>query len=195
VDVAVIGAGNVGGTIGRALARGGHRVWFGSRHPDTVAATGTGTATTVGDAIVAAEIVVVAVPAGAMPDFLSEHGAALAGKLAVDAVNRIGGPGPANSAHLFAEHAPAARYARAFNSLGWENFEQPRFGDVTADLLFSSAEADQAAMEALIGAVGLNPVYLGPDQFDVLDSVVRLWFTLAVGRHGGRHLAFKVLHD
>jgi hypothetical protein len=38
-------------------------------------------------------------------------------------------------------------------------------------------------------------LYLGPDQQDTLDGVMRLWFTLAVGQGRGRHLAFKVLDD
>lgn len=32
--VAVIGTGPIGGTLGRAFARGGHQVVFGSRHPE-----------------------------------------------------------------------------------------------------------------------------------------------------------------
>jgi predicted dinucleotide-binding enzyme len=195
VKVAIIGTGNIGGTIGRALARAGHQVWFGSRHPETVEATGGATATAIGEAIGNADVVLVSVPAGAVESFLGEHGAALAGKLAIDATNNMGGSGPAHAAATFAKLAPDARYARAFNSLGWENFERPRFGDQTADLFFSTAEPAEAETAAVIEAVGLHPVYLGPDQYDLLDDVVRLWFTLAIGRKGGRHLAFKVLHD
>jgi predicted dinucleotide-binding enzyme len=196
MDVAVIGTGNIGGVIGRALARAGHRVWFGSRHPGREpAAAETATVATVGEAIAAAEVVVLTVPGTAVPALAAEHSGALAGKLVVDATNRIGGPGPIHHAQTFAQLVPEARYARAFNTLGWENFDRPQFGDATADLFFSAAAPDQAAVEALIGAVGLIPVYLGPDQFDTLDGVLRLWFALAVGQHRGRHLAFKVLQD
>lgn len=196
MNVAVIGTGNVGGALGRALAGAGQRVWFGSRHPDGQPAGAEGAeVTTVAAALAAAEVVVLTVPGGTVAEFLGEHGAALAGKLVVDAANRIGGQGPAHSAALFAEQAPAARYARAFNTLGWENFAEPRFAGAAADLFYSCAEADRAAVAELISAVGLNPVYVGADQYDLLDGVLRLWFALAVGQQRGRHLAFKVLQD
>jgi len=34
-----------------------------------------------------------------------------------------------------------------------------------------------------------------PDQVSIVDSVMRLWFSLAVGRGMGRRLAFKVLSE
>jgi hypothetical protein len=48
-------------------------------------------------------------------------------------------------------------------------------------------------VETLVEAVGLRPAYLGPDQHEVVDGVLRLWFALALGRRRGRHLAFRVL--
>ena len=88
---------------------------------------------------------------------------------------------------------PTARYARAFNPVGWENFAEPRFGDTAADLFFSADEADRPLVEALIEAVGLRPAYVGANQQDVVDGVLQLWFALAVGQHRGRRLAFRVL--
>jgi predicted dinucleotide-binding enzyme len=38
--IAVIGTGNLGGTLGRAFAGAGHQVTFGSRHPDDDQAAG-----------------------------------------------------------------------------------------------------------------------------------------------------------
>ena len=34
MKIAIIGAGNVGGTLGKAWAKKGHQVFFGVRHPD-----------------------------------------------------------------------------------------------------------------------------------------------------------------
>lgn len=198
MNVAVIGTGKVGTTIGRAVARAGHAVQFGSRSPSGDIAAGHGAAmkvTTIPDALAPADLVVVAVPGNAVEEFARQHGAALAGKIVVDATNRSGGAGPTHSASTFAEHAPQARYARAFNTLGWENFADPDFGGTTADLFFSCPTADRPTVEDLVSAVGLRPMYLGEEQYDTLDGVVRLWFALAVGQGRGRHLAFKVLHD
>lgn len=198
LNVAVVGAGNIGGTLGRAFARAGHKVTFGVRDPDasgaaSVAADSGADIATVAQSLVGAEVVLVALPGNVVEPFVRQHAAALESLLIIDATNRIGGPGPAHSRDAVLGAVPTARYARAFNSLGWENFAEPLFGDTAADLFFSANEEDRPLVEALVSAVGLRPVYVGPDQHEVVDGVLRLWFALAVGQQRGRRLAFRVL--
>jgi predicted dinucleotide-binding enzyme len=194
VTVAVIGTGFIGGTLGRAFARAGLPTVFGSRRPETdVAAQDSGaTVTTVADAVAKSDTLVLAVPTSAVEDLLLTHGDDLAGKLVIDAANNINGP-VAHHADLVARHAPQARYARAFNTLGGENLAEPDFQGTRADMFYSASEADRAAMDALIDAVGLRPMYVGEDQADVVDGVLRLWFALAIAQGHGRHLAFHTL--
>jgi 8-hydroxy-5-deazaflavin:NADPH oxidoreductase len=173
-------------------------VTFGVRDPAGSAATAVvaasgAQAARVADALVGAEVVVLALPGTVVEPFLRQHAAALESLLIVDAANRIGGPGPAHSRDAVIAAVPTARYARAFNTVGWENFAEPQFGDTVADLFFSADEADRPLVEALIEAVGLRPAYVGADQHDVVDGVLRLWFALAVGQQRGRRLAFRVL--
>jgi hypothetical protein len=196
MKVAVIGTGNIGGTLGRAFAGAGHDVTFGSRSPgdDQVAQ---GTAARVSDvagALDGADAVVLAIPGPAIDGLLAEHAPLLAGRLVLDAANRIGGGGgPANSHGLITAKAPGARYARVFNSLGVENLADPQFADGPADMFFSAPAADRAAVEELITAVGLRPVYLGDGQQEVVDGVLRLWFALVMGQGHSRHMAFRLL--
>ena len=194
--IAVIGTGNIGATIGRAWARAGHEVTFGSRHPDDDAAPGdTGAAVAgIADALDGAEVVLLAVPAQAVDGFLADHAARLDGLLVIDATNRIGAP-VVNAAPQIAQAAPRARYVRAFNSLGWENFANPSFGGVAPDLFFSASAADRATAEQLISDVGLRPAYLGENRQDVVDGATPLWFALVQARGGNRRLAFRVLED
>jgi predicted dinucleotide-binding enzyme len=182
LQIAVAGTGNIGGTLGRAFERAGHAVGLASR--DGLA-----------EAFAGADVIVLAVPAGAVAGLVQEHAAALEGKLVVDATNNIGGPGPAHSHAAIADAVPTARYARAFNTLGWENLADPRFGGTVADFFFSSTEQDRPVLEQLVAAVGGRPVYAGEGQEDVVDGVLRLWFALAIGQKRGRHLAFRVLDD
>jgi predicted dinucleotide-binding enzyme len=116
------------------------------------------------------------------------------GKVVVDATNDVQGSG---KLHALDELVDGAHPVRAFNTLGWENFAEPVVGGVTADLLYAAEEG--VAMdtgERLIRDVGLEPVWVGSvDAFDLVDSVTRLWFTLALQRKLGRRLAFKVLRD
>ncbi len=185
MTTAVIGSGKIGGTLGRAFARRGIPTVFGSRHPS-------GDLVSIPDALAQADVVLLALPAGAVEDFLRTHGPALAGKLVIDAANNVGAP-VAHHARLVAELAPEARYARAFNSLGWENFENPDFDGVPADLFYSGPAADRETMDAHIAAVGLRPMYCGDNQHDAVDAVLRLWFALAIGQKHGRNLAFRTL--
>jgi hypothetical protein len=186
VNVTVIGNGNIGGTIGRALAAAGHSIFFGAREPDRATAE-----ESIPDALAASDVVVVAIPGAAVDSFVSGNAAALAGKLVVDATNRVGNP-VLNSAATYRDQAPGSRYARAFNSLGWECLADPVFGDERADMFFAAPAADRATVEELVGALGLRPVYVGEDP-EVADCAGRLWLTLVFGQKRGRNLALRVI--
>jgi predicted dinucleotide-binding enzyme len=194
IQVAVIGTGNIGGTVGRALARAGYGVTFGARRPTESADAAGDTAAKVADipsALASSDVILLAVPAGAVDAFISENGDAIRDKLIIDATNRVGGDGSAN-AHAALSQV-TSHYARAFNTLGWENFENPRFGDVEADLFYSATEADRQTMDTLIAAVGLRPQYLGDGQQEVVDGLLRVWFALVFGQKHDRRLALRVL--
>jgi 8-hydroxy-5-deazaflavin:NADPH oxidoreductase len=184
--IAVVGSGNIGGTIGEKWRRAGHEVAFTSRSPrppQTVA---------IPDAIADAEIVLLAVPGGAVPDVLAEHGAALDGRIVIDATNDIGGE-RLHHAEAYAQ-APGARFVRAFNTLGYELFAEPQIGGVVADLFWCGSE--DAGVEGLIEDVGLRPVRVGDiDAIDVVDGAARLWLTLVFRGGHPRRLAFKMLTD
>ena len=114
-----------------------------------------------------------------------------AGKLVIDATNNMDQPVVNNRAAL----PSSVRYARAFNSVGGENLADPEFPDGPADMFFSAAEDDRAVVEDMIQGVGLRPVYVGPDQEDVIDGLFRLWIALAIGQRRGRRLALRLLQD
>jgi predicted dinucleotide-binding enzyme len=186
MKIAVIGAGNIGRTLGGKWAAAGHEVVYGVRSPGAP-----GTAA-IADAAAGAEVVVLAVPGGAAKDVVASLGGALAGKVVIDATNDIQGGG---KLHALDELADGAHPVRAFNTLGWENFADPVFDGVTADLFYAAEEGTGKDVAAeLIADIGLQPVWLGGlDAFDLVDSLTRLWFTLAFQRKLGRRLAFKML--
>ena len=202
IHIAVLGAGNIGGTLGRKWVAAGHQVAFGVADPQSSnkaqavrADVGeAATFTEVAKALEGADVVVLAVPGAAVDELIRANAARLDGKTIIDASNRMGG-GPMNSVASLSATAPSARVYRAFNTLGWENFAEPVFGGVQADLFFAGPDgASRETVERLISDVGLRPVYVGgPDQVGVVDSLASLWFALALGQRKGRHLAFKVL--
>jgi predicted dinucleotide-binding enzyme len=186
--IAVIGTGNIGGTLGRKWRAAGHDVVFGSRNPSAEGPGGAPVAA-VADALAGAEVVLLAVP-GRAAEITGSHGAALAGKVVIDAVNHIG-EAESSSRALIAAAAPGARYVRAFNTLGWENFADPLPG---TDLFFAADPDARPVAEELIGDIGIGPVYVGDaGATGTVDGLLPLWLAL-VQRHGGnRRLALRIV--
>lgn len=136
LKIATIGAGNIGRTLGGVWAKAGHPVMLSSRHPaelkDDVARMGANAkAGTVAEAIAFADVVLLAVPYGAMPAIAKDHAKALAGKvLVLDATN----PSPARDGAIAdealklgaglhtAKLLPGSRIVRAFNAIAAARF-------------------------------------------------------------------------
>jgi predicted dinucleotide-binding enzyme len=157
---------------------------------------GKASADTVANAIVYGDVVLFATPWSAVEAIVKANAKGLDSKIVIDATNNFGGPVVSNVETISAG-APAAKVFRAFNSLGWENFEDPRFGETQVDLFFCGPDDEaRPVVEALINEVGLRPVWVGgPDQLQLVDAVGSLWVTLAYGRGMGRRLAFRLLTE
>lgn len=199
--IAIIGAGNIGGTLGAKWAAAGHSVVFGVRDPESpkarasLGAAGAGAAaTSIAEALTSAEVVLLSLPGAAVAAFAGEHGAALGRKLVIDATNQFGQP-VMNGIATIQAAAPGAQLVRAFNSLGWENFAEPTIDGVQVDLLYCAPAGEaQAVAERLIADVGLRPVRVGDlAQAPLVDSIGALWGALVFGQGHSRQLAFKVL--
>lgn len=202
IRIAVLGAGNIGGTLGKKWAAAGHSVAFGVNDPQgqhaqalRAALDGGVTIGSPAEALAEGDVVLMAVPGSAMDATISANAARLGGKTIIDAANRMGGSGPVNSFATFRAQTPTARVYRAFNTYGWEVFANPVFDGVTADHFYCGPDGEsRAVVERLISDIGLRPVRVGDaDQVEVVDSLLRLWFTLANGQGMGRHLAFSLL--
>jgi len=189
--IAVIGKGNIGGSLGSRWLAAGYDVVYGARDGS---GEGPGGAPVrgIGDALKDADVVVLAVPGQVVADVVTEHGTALAGKTVIDAVNRIGAP-EFDSRAIIADAAPQARYVRAFNSLGWENFANPMPG---TNLFFAADPDARATAEELINAVGLEPAFLGDATATAtVDGLLPLWFALVQHNGGNRRVALRIIAE
>lgn len=201
MDIAILGAKLIGGTLGKSWAKAGHRVFFGVRNPDNpelkalVDSIGpAASAGTIAEAIGRAPVVVFAIPGKAMDDTIAAHAAALAGKIVIDPTNKMGAP-VSNSIATFTEKVPDAKVFRAYANLGFDVFANPRYGDDRADLFYAGADGDaQQKVEQLINDMGMRPIRVGGiDKAPVVDSLGKLWVALAYEQKMGRQVAFKVL--
>lgn len=200
-DIAVIGAGHVGGTLARTWSEAGHHITFGAREPGKpelleLAERIGARVSSVSEAIAASDVVLFAIPGAAMAETVGSLGAELDGKVAIDATNNIRGE-VMHGAAVVTAVAPGASYCRAFNALGWEFFDEPMVDGTPADLFFCGPDGEvRETVERLIADVGLRPVWVGgPEEVDVVDGVFGLWLTLAVKRGLGRRLALKMIRE
>ena len=187
----MIGKGNIGGSLGGKWRAAGHDVVYGARD-GSGEGPGGAPVRSIGDALKDADVVVLAVPGQVVADVVTEHGTALAGKTVIDAVNRIGAP-EFDSRAIIADAAPQARYVRAFNSLGWENFANPMPG---TNLFFAADPDARATAEELIKAVGLEPAFLGDATATAtVDGLLPLWFALVQHNGGNRRVALRIIAE
>lgn len=174
MDIAIIGAGNVGRALATAFTRAGHQVVITSRDPEdsgsVAAETGARVAATNAEAAAAAEIVVLAIPFTSAPDVAAEIADAVAGKTVVDVSNRMsfGANGPdidtsTSNAEELAALLPAAHVVKAFNTLFASHQTDPIAEGIVLDG-FVAADDDTARSQVLelVASVGLDPIDVGP---------------------------------
>ncbi len=216
--IAILGSGNVGGTLGRRWATLGHDVAFGVRDPQRGAAAvkgGSGDGalpagarvTTPADAVRGADVLLLATPWPAVPTALAELGpGALDGIVLLDATNPLGaglrlesGPGGASGAEQVQALAPTARVVKVFNTTGFDNMRDPAYNGAASVMFYAGddAAAKQVAHQ-LASALGFDAVDAGPLQrARELEHLAVLWISLAMGVGGtpslGRSIAFQLM--
>lgn len=208
LKIAILGAGNVGGALGRQWAAAGHEIVFGVPHPSgarameaLAALQGKGRAADNAQAAQGADAVVLSVPWPAAKDAIAAAGD-LRGKVLVDCTNPLTPDlkGLAvglttSSAEQVASWVPQARVVKAFNTIGAANFGKAEFEGQRADGFYCGDDAEAKTVVArLTEEMGLHPVDVGPlRNARLLEPLAMLWIDLAVNqRQGGNH-AFKLL--
>ena len=199
----IIGAGHVGGTLGRLLEAQGHDVRFGVRDPGTQAAGGLPHARMGSVAEVAAfgDVILLAVPWTAVKDALAATGP-LTGKTVIDAVNPVlpdlSGLAVGTTtfaAEEIAKLIPQAKVVKCFNTLGAVNFPHPEFGSAKASMFFAGDDAGAKLIVAELGnQLGFDMIDAGPlAQSRWLEAMAILWITMAYKYGGSSRSAFKLL--
>jgi len=176
IRIGVIGAGNIGGAIGKLWAKAGHEVLFSSRNPDSLKplVEEAGPRTKAGTPKEAAEfgpVVFLAVPYGAVPQIGKDYGPLMKGKVLIDCSNpsarRDGEMAEAarqkGSGVATAEYIPGARVVRAFGTINYKIALQNahREGDkIAIPIAGDDADAVKVASNLVIDA-GFEPVMVG----------------------------------
>ncbi|MGA7383160.1 MAG: NADPH-dependent F420 reductase [Methylocella sp.] len=205
MKISILGAGNVGGTLGRAWARKGHDVFFGVPNPGDVKTqellTTIGSkarAGTVAETAAAGDVIVLATPWPATKDAIQAAGN-LAGKVVVDCTNPLKPDftGLAlgyttSGAEQVAEWAKGAKVFKAFNQTGFNNMADPGFdGQRAVMFVCGDDDAQKATVLKLATDIGFEAIDAGNLVIArLLEPYGMLWIHLALARGLGRDFAF-----
>ncbi|MGR2751927.1 NADPH-dependent F420 reductase [Agromyces arachidis] len=208
--IAIVGHGRVGGALATQLARLGEEVVIGlpPGRPDT-----TGpllqreprlTTAPMAEAVTASELVLVALPFGAIDGVIAPLASQLAGRVVVDATNPIG-PGlthglasERSAADVISALAPDAHVVKAFNIYGAENYGAPPepVGPVRPAMLLAGDDSTaKATVSALLDRMGWQPLDVGPRSRAVhLEHLTLLWLGLVRAGDHRADLTWGALH-
>lgn len=209
MQIAIIGAGNVGASLGRGWARAGHHICFGVVNPENPkhqtalqGADGSRIAT-VADAIKDAEVLVLAVPWDAVPDVLRACGS-LDGRLILDVTNPLkSGPDGLRLALGFstsggeevARLATGASVFKTLNQVGFAVMSNTQ-GYSSRPLMFVAGDdaAKKPLVLELVSTLGFEAVDAGPlHNARLLEPYAMLWIDQTMNHGASTTNAFGML--
>lgn len=215
MNIAIIGAGNVGGALGRSWAKAGHTISFGVRHPQSekakklIAETGSGaTATEPSVAVKSADVIALATPWDATPAALAAAGNLL-GKIVIDCTNPLKfTPGVGlelaigftdSGGETVARLAAGARVVKAFNTYGWENLTNAHYPNAAQLKPVMFLAGDDLAAKSIVTQLAGD---IGFESFDAgmlraareLEPLALIWIRRALSDERDSGFTWARLH-
>lgn len=193
MNIAIIGAGNVGKTLGQGWSSKGHVVKYGSRSPERDELS-------VPAAAAFGEVIVLSVPWPGAHEALRSCGD-LAGKVLLDCTNPLTADlnlevGQTTSGgEMVATWASGARVVKIFNTTGVGNMANPRYPEGPVTMLYAGDDATAKKIAAQLASdLGFDPVDAGPlVKARLLEPFASLWINLAVFQGLGTDFAFRLM--
>lgn len=208
MKIAILGTGNVGGTLGRRWAQAGHQVIFGSRHPGSLkvqtlleACGPNACVGTLQEAVDASEVVLLATPWSSAQETLASLGN-LDGKVLIDCINPINESFTGlthgfdeSAAELVASWVPQARVVKAFNTISSKVMDNPHFDGKPASMMICGDDKlAKMIVNQLASDLGFHVVDSGPlYNARYLEPLAMLYIYLAVREGWGSNSAFHLV--
>lgn len=173
--IGIIGSGQMGGALGLKWAEAGHQVFFSSRHPEELAelvaeAGPNAQAGLPDEAARFGDVILIAVPYGALPQVGQDYGSLMQGKVVIDVGNpREDRDGPMAADAIAkgtgvasAEYLPGVRLVRALNAVAFTMVrDAPRSPErIGVPIAADDPEAIEIATR-LVEDAGFDPVVVG----------------------------------
>jgi 8-hydroxy-5-deazaflavin:NADPH oxidoreductase len=182
--IGIIGAGNMGGPIGKLWADAGHEILYSSRNPAELmelvqAAAPRASAGYADAAAYFGDVILLAVPPSAIQQIGQDYGKLMQGKIVIDITNpRADRDGPQTDQWLamgtglaMAQYLPGVRLVKAFNTLSSRMLDNPAPTGERIGVPVAGDDDEAVAIVAdLVRDAGFEPVIVGPlasaKQFD-----------------------------
>jgi hypothetical protein len=207
VNIAIIGAGRVGGALGTRWAVAGHAVMYGVRRPDDpkiaplLEGTPNARAGSVAQAAAFGDVVVIATPWSATESAVRAAGS-LAGKVVVDVTNPLNETfsgltvgHTSSGGEMVAAWAKGAKVVKTLNSTGSNNMLDPKYGKDAVSMFVCGDDAGaKQTVSELVQALGFDVVDAGPlASARLLEPLAMLWISLAYAWGQGTDIAFRLM--
>ena len=207
MKIAILGAGNVGGTLGKGWVNKGHQVFFGVRQPNDEKTQNllqdigsNARAGTNEDAIAFSNIIVLALPWQVVQKVL--EAVDVSDKIIIDATNpltpdfsglEIGFD--TSGAEKVAQWAKGAKVFKSFNQTGWENMANPVYeGKATVMLVCGDDEEAKKTVLQLVEDIGFEAVDAGKlEVARLIEPFGMTWIHLAFKQGLGRDWALQIV--
>jgi predicted dinucleotide-binding enzyme len=206
--IGILGAGAVGGTLGRAWANSGHQVAFATRNPDDPKLTNlalsigpNASAGAVPRVVERSEVVVLATPWTAvreMPGIATDW----TGKILIDCTNPLRpdftwleDDYEVSAAERIAAWAEGASVFKTLNHTGANNMANPAYPDGRPVMFVCGDDArGKPTVLKLVAELGFDAVDAGPLKVArLLEPLAMFWIHLAMTQGLGREIAFALL--
>jgi 8-hydroxy-5-deazaflavin:NADPH oxidoreductase len=201
MKLAMIGAGSVGATLGKAWQRRGHDVTYGVRNPDDPKYDSLGAPAATNDkAVSGANVVVLCTPWHTTRDAVQACGD-LGGKVLIDCTNPLTPDFTAlevghttSGAEQVAQWAPGARVCKAMNQIGAPMMDAPQVSGTPVMFVCGDDDDAKATTASLVGELGFETADAGDLTLArLLEPFALIWIHMAVRRGFGTQWGFGVL--
>jgi len=203
MKIAIIGTGNVGGSLATKWSKAGHHILLGVRNPDEFKGKGllqnANTAVhPISEAVAQSEVILISTPAQVAVEVTKQLGDTT-NKVIIDTMNIVRGNGPegyTNTSSAILAHTETSDVVKCFNTTGFNNMEDTVYGENRIDVFVAgdSDEGKRLASQLALDA-GFGDCYDvgGNDKFELMEQFAFFWINLAMFQGQGRDIGFKLL--
>jgi hypothetical protein len=201
MQIAIIGTGNVGGTLATNWAKKGHSINLGVQDISNfkgkeLLKNENIQALSIKDAVANSQAVLIATPPTAIFEIIELMGN-VDKKVIIDATNSVmKKPEPYATVYHCLADKTSAGIVKCFNTTGFENMSNPVYNGVAIDMFMAGdSEPAKSIASQLASDAGFGSCidFGKSDKVELLEKFALSWINLAVIQGQGRNMAFKIV--